>query len=129
MVGAALAYGFGAFEQPEPPTGGPPTVPAQRPMDPSRITVSVLNGTGEAGLAARVADRVEAGGFKLGNVTNAAERERAESVILYVENARSEARHVGRRLRVAQMERAARDDGTAAGDASVVVVVGADRAR
>jgi hypothetical protein len=89
--------------------------------------VSVLNGTTVPGLAAQIGDKVEAGGFKLGNVTNASEQQRAESVVLYVPGGAREARAVGRKLHIEQTEQAEPRDRVLAGSARVIVVVGADQ--
>ena len=79
---SADAAGAGAADD----TGGP--------LDPSMITVAVLNGTDVAGLGAQVADTVESAGFQRGNVDNATEQASAESAVLYANGARSAARQV-----------------------------------
>jgi len=127
ILGAGIAYAVVRGSQPE----APPPVARQgpAPFAPSDVTVSVLNGTTAPGLAARIGDRVESAGFRLGNVTNASEQQRAESVILYMPGADREARIVGRRLRIEQTERADAGDRVLAGTARVVVMVGADQIR
>lgn len=127
ILGAGIAYAVVRGSQPE----APPPVARQGPAQfaPSDVTVSVLNGTTAPGLAARIGDRVESAGFRLGNVTNASEQQRAESVILYMPGADREARIVGRRLRIEQTERADAGDRVLAGTARVVVMVGADQIR
>jgi len=100
---------------------------AQPAIDPSQVTVAVLNGTTVTGLAADVGDAVEGAGYQLGNVTNSLDQERAESVVFYAPGAEVEAEDVGRRLKIAQREQIDPDTQALAGDASVVVVVGADR--
>ena len=104
--------------------GGDDPQPA---IDPSQVTVAVLNGTTVTGLAADVGDTVENAGYQLGNVTNSLDQERAESVVFYAPGAEVEAEDVGRRLKIAQREQIDPDTQGLAGDASVVVVVGADR--
>ncbi|MGI8945394.1 MAG: LytR C-terminal domain-containing protein, partial [Thermoleophilaceae bacterium] len=107
------------------PTAGDPAAGAT--IVPGDVTVAVLNGTSVAGLAAGLGDRLESEGFNLGNITNSADQERAESVVLYATGAEEEARDVGRRLRINQREPIDPETQTRAGDASVVVVVvGAD---
>ena len=96
-------------------------------IDPSQVTVAVLNGTTVTGLAADVGDMVESEGYQLGNVTNSLDQERAESVVFYAPGAEVEAEDVGRRLKIAQREEIDPDTQALAGDASVVVVVGADK--
>ena len=49
-----------------------PGAPGGANVDPSQVTVAVLNGTTVQGLAAQVGEEVRAGGFKLGTIGNAA---------------------------------------------------------
>jgi hypothetical protein len=109
--------------------GGAPsgTDDSQPAIDPAQVTVAVLNGTTVTGLAADVGDTVEKEGYQLGNVTNSLDRERAESVVFYAPGAEAEAKDVSRRLRITQREEIDPDTQALAGDASVVVVVGADK--
>ncbi len=100
---------------------------AQPAIDPSQVTVAVLNGTTVTGLAADVGDTVEQEGYQLGNVTNSLDQERAESVVFYAPGAEAEAMDVSRRLQITQREEIDPDTQALAGDASVVVVVGADK--
>ncbi|MBA3437703.1 MAG: LytR C-terminal domain-containing protein, partial [Thermoleophilaceae bacterium] len=72
-------------------------------------------------------DMVESGGYQLGNVTNSLDQERAESVVFYAPGAEAEAKDVSRELNITQREEIDPDIQALAGDASVVVVVGADR--
>ena len=96
-------------------------------VDPSTVTVSVLNGTTIGGLAADVADEMAAEGFLVGNVDNALDQAKAESVVLYAEGARREAQAVQRVLDIPQAEPVDPDSQQRGGNASVVVVLGADR--
>jgi LytR cell envelope-related transcriptional attenuator len=95
---------------------------------PSSVTVAVLNGTTVPGLAGTVGEEVESHGFDLGTVANTADQEqqRAESVVLYAPGHEREAMAVARRLSIGQ--RQASDPATQelAGDATVVVIAGAD---
>ncbi len=100
---------------------------SQPAVAPAQVTVAVLNGTTVTGLAADVGDTVEKEGYQLGNVTNSLDQERAESVVFYAPGAEAEAKDVGRRLRITQREEIDPDTQALAGDASVVVVVGADK--
>jgi len=103
---------------------------ASAPVDPSTITVSVLNGTTVPGLAAQVGDEIERKGFQLGNVTNSAEQgARAESVVLFSPGNEREAKAVGRRLKISQREEADAESQGLAGDATVIVVAGQDQTR
>jgi hypothetical protein len=101
----------------------------QPAIDPSQVTVAVLNGTTVPGLAATVGDKIAGEGFQLGTVTNNFDQERAESVVLYAPGAEREAAAVSRRLDVSQREPIDPDSQSLAGDASVVVVAGADQNR
>jgi len=100
--------------------------PGKSAINPRTVTVSVLNGTTVGGLAAKLGDRLEAQGFQLGNVTNNTDQQRAESVVLFAVGAEKEAEDVGRRLKIDQREPIDPDSQTRAGDATVVVVTGAD---
>ncbi|HYB26821.1 MAG TPA: LytR C-terminal domain-containing protein [Solirubrobacteraceae bacterium] len=53
-------------------------------VQPSKVTVSVLNGTDLNGLAARVASRLAAEGFREGAITNAANQTQTTSIVAYV---------------------------------------------
>lgn len=132
VVGGAAAFALTRLLE-EPPRPAAAVAPdaggAERPVDPSTVTVSVLNGTSVEGLAARVGDKVEAAGFRKGNVTNATEHERSESAALFQAGAARQARAVARRLGISQIEPMDPASRALAGDASVVVIVGADRAR
>jgi LytR cell envelope-related transcriptional attenuator len=96
-------------------------------IDPSSITVSVLNGTTVPGLAARIGDQIVAKGFKLGNVTNAASQGvRNESVVLFTRGAERDAIAVSKALRIPQREPIDPRSQALGGDAGIVVVTGAD---
>ena len=103
--------------------------PAAPPIDPSTVTVSVLNATQVTGLASRFGQKVSTAGFRLGNVATASQQQRAESVVLYRPGNSRQARVVARRLGISQIEPADAQSATLAGAATVVVVVGADRSR
>jgi len=96
-------------------------------IDPADVTVAVLNGTTVPGLAATVGDKVAGEGFQLGTVTNNLDQEKAESVVLYAPGAESEAADVSRRLDISQREAIDAESQALAGDATVVVVAGADQ--
>ncbi len=101
--------------------------PAAPPVDPSTVTVSVLNATQVTGLASRFGQKVSVAGFRLGNVATASQQQRAESVVLYRPGASRQARAVARRLGISQIEPADAQSGALAGAATVIVVVGADK--
>lgn len=105
--------------------------PAKReraPIDPSTVTVAVLNGTSIPGLAQQTADIVEQAGFRPGNIANSTQAS-AESAALFAEGARPAARQVGRELDISQVEPIDPEMQALAGDADVVVLVGADRSQ
>lgn len=133
VIGGGIAFGIAQLGGGDSATGGDeqaspgsPEDPAA-PINPTTVTVSVLNGTTVPGLAAQIGDDVEAGGFQRGNVANAIDQQRAESVVLFREGAEREARLVARRLQISQIEPVDPESQALAGNASVVVVVGADR--
>ncbi len=99
----------------------------QAPVNPSTVTVSVLNGTTVPGLAAQIGDEVESAGFQRGNVANALDQQRTTSVVLYAEGADREAKLVARRLGISTVEPVDPDSQALGGNASVVVIVGADQ--
>jgi LytR cell envelope-related transcriptional attenuator len=125
--GGAPAAGGGASSGGEQPSGdeGQTQQPA---IDPGDVTVAVLNGTTVPGLALQVSNRVSAKGFKIGTVANTADQQqqRAESVVLYSPGHRDEAKAVSRRLSIPQRQRIDPGSQQLAGDATVVVIAGAD---
>jgi hypothetical protein len=98
---------------------------------PGEVTVAVLNGTTVPGLAKQVGDQVESHGFRLGTVANTADQEqqRAESVVLFAPGHQREARAVNKRLGIGQREPIDQASQDLAGDATVVVIAGADLAQ
>jgi hypothetical protein len=96
-------------------------------VKPANVRVAVLNGTLVPGLAAQIGDRVERFGFQLGTVANGPNQQRPESVVLYSPGHRREAVVVSRRLGISQRERVDPQSQALAGDATVVVIAGADR--
>lgn len=103
----------------------------KRAIVPGNVTVAVLNGTTVPGLAKQVGDEVEARGFRLGTVANTPDQEqqRAESVVLYAPGHEREAKAVNSRLGIGQRERIDPGSQELAGDATVVVIAGADLAQ
>jgi hypothetical protein len=95
---------------------------------PGKVTVAVLNGTTVPGLAKQVGDEVESHGFRLGTVANTADQDqqRAESVVLFAPGHVREARAVNKRLGIGQREPIDAASQELAGDATVVVIAGAD---
>ena len=141
VVGALIVLGAGAFAiglvggRDAPTTGDRTELSTRSTAEgstradaPSSVTFSVLNGTNVDGLGKQFADKLEAGGYVRGNVTNASEQ-RAESAVLYAQGAREEALAVGRKVGVGQVRPIDAGSQALAGDATVVVTVGSDKVR
>jgi len=97
--------------------------------NPGNITVAVLNGTTVPGLAATIMDQTEEAGFRAGTVANfLPNQELGESVVQYTPGHERDAAVVSRRLGIAQREAVNPSSQELAGDATVVVLVGADKA-
>ncbi|HVE67878.1 MAG TPA: LytR C-terminal domain-containing protein, partial [Solirubrobacteraceae bacterium] len=122
------------------PAREPNTVaaPAPAPGAPARqqtvprgdVTVAVLNGTTVPGLAAQVGDQLESAGFARGQVTNAADQQRAETTVQFAPDHRAGANEIAGILKVPPPRVRPLDPNTGAiagPDAEVVVTVGADR--
>lgn len=136
IVGAAGAYGVVTLlDEGEPapppvasePTGGASDRGGGEPVDPSAVTVAVLNATSVPGLAAQIGDTIEAAGFERGNVANATDQQAAESAVLYADGEKAAAREVAKELGISQTQPIDPESQSLAGDATVVVVVGADQ--
>lgn len=96
-------------------------------IDPSQVTVAVLNGTTVQGLAAQVADEASAGGFTPGTTGNAARVDQSESEVLYRPGQARAARAVANRLGIDKTGPVDSVNQEIAGSFDVVVLVGADR--
>ncbi|MFL5826757.1 MAG: LytR C-terminal domain-containing protein [Thermoleophilaceae bacterium] len=99
-------------------------------VNPANIRVSVLNGTSVTGQASKLADQLENKGYQRGTVANATgnQGQRAESVVEYSDGNQAAARAVGRELGITQVEKADPATQQLAGDAQVIVILGADKA-
>jgi hypothetical protein len=142
VVGGAAAFGISQLAENEAPKpkdesaqGGGSEGTAKKEkkrgaaVNPADVTVSVLNGTTVPGLARGYGDRVEHDGFQLGNVTNFTDQARAESVVLFADGHERDAEAVGRKLGIAQREPVDPQTRILGGDATVVVIIGQDKAR
>jgi hypothetical protein len=113
------------------PAKAPPSGQKNSPtVNRGDVTVSVLNGTTVPGLAAQVADQVAGGGFARGQVTNAADQQRAETTVQYAPGQKAAAEEVATLIKISKSKVTALDANTqaiAGPDAEVVVTVGADR--
>jgi hypothetical protein len=98
-------------------------------VNPSGVTVAVLNGTTIAGLAALVGEEARGEGFTLGTVTNAAQTNQAKSEVLYRNGQKNAATAVARRLNIGATKPVDPLSADLAGSFDVVVLVGADRSQ
>jgi hypothetical protein len=98
-------------------------------VKPGNVTVAVLNGTTVPGLAATLADQVTAAGFRAGTIANFGPNQQlAESVVQYASGHEREAAAVSRKLGIGQRETATGESKELAGDATVIVIAGGDKA-
>jgi LytR cell envelope-related transcriptional attenuator len=97
-------------------------------VEPGNVTVAVLNGTTVPGLAATLRDQIAAAGFKKGIINDFSDQQLAESVVQYAPGHQGEANAVSRRLGISQSEPVTADSRALAGDATVIVIAGADKA-
>jgi LytR cell envelope-related transcriptional attenuator len=147
ILGGAAAFGINELSKDgdtTPPAANNSSAPAAESGDsgneepkkkraavvPGNVTVAVLNGTTVPGLAKQVGDQVESHGFQLGTVANTADQDqqRAESVVLFAPGHKNEAIAVSRRLSLGQRQPIDPASQELAGDATVVVIAGADLA-
>jgi hypothetical protein len=96
-------------------------------VDPSQLTVAVLNGTTVQGLAAKVGEEVRAGSFKLGTIGNAARIDQTASQVLYRDGQARAARAVANRLGIDKTAPVDSVNEEIAGSFDVIVLVGSDR--
>jgi LytR cell envelope-related transcriptional attenuator len=97
-------------------------------VDPGNVTVAVLNATTVPGLAAALRDQIAAAGFKKGMVNVFSDQQLTESVVQYAPGHQAEAKAVSRRLDISQLEPITANSRALAGDATVIVIAGADKA-
>jgi hypothetical protein len=97
-------------------------------VKPGNVTVAVLNGTTVPGLAAALRDQIAAAGFKKGMINEFSDQQLAASVVQYVPGHQAEAQAIGRRFGISQREPVTADSRALAGDATVIVIAGADKA-
>jgi hypothetical protein len=98
-------------------------------IDPSKVTVTVVNGTTIPNLARDTAGKLSSIGFQIGNkVTGTGSLAAAESVVQYKPGAETEAKYVAAKLHINQRQPADPDAIAQAGPAQVIVVLGADQA-
>jgi LytR cell envelope-related transcriptional attenuator len=97
-------------------------------VKPGTVTVAVLNGTTVNGLAAALRDQIAAAGFKKGTINVFSDQQLAESVVEYAPGHLAEAKAVGRIVGISQREPVTANSRALAGDATVIVIAGADKA-
>jgi hypothetical protein len=97
-------------------------------VKPGNVTVAVLNGTTVPGLAAALRDQIAAAGFKKGTINDFSDQQLTESVVQYAPGHQAEAKAVSRRVGISQRQPVAADSRALAGDATVIVIAGADKA-
>ena len=86
------------------------------------------DGTTVRGLAAALRDQIAAAGFKKGTINNFSDQQLAESVVQYAPGHQAEAKAVSRRVGISLREPVTADIRALAGDATVIVIAGADKA-
>jgi hypothetical protein len=98
-------------------------------IDPSHVSVSVINGTTTAGLARSVGSKLDHSGFKvLNEVTGVQQGSVAESVVQFRDGHNREAREVADKLSISQIAPADSTNLNQSDNAEVIVVIGDDRA-
>jgi hypothetical protein len=117
VVALALSWGWSRF-RPAPSSREPGPLPRM-------VRVQVLNGSGEGGVAARVAGALREGGFQVVEVKNADRGDWFATVVLARRDDTSAARVVARYLGGPPVVRQAWDSDLA----DVTVVIGSDRSR
>ena len=96
-------------------------------VDPSQVTVAVLNGTTVQGLATKISEEARAAGFNVGTVGNAARIDQTKSTVLYRKGQTTAARAVANRLGIRSTGPVDSVNGEIAGSFDAVVVVGTDK--
>jgi hypothetical protein len=99
------------------------------PINRSATVVAVLNGTTQTGLARGVARELEDSGFTISTVGNNPDQARSATIVSYTQGNERAARTVADIVGVGNdaVEPIDRNTAVSAGDARVVVTVGADR--
>jgi hypothetical protein len=122
VLGGAATYGGG--------DNGSPNNPKHKgaAVKPGNVTVAVLNGTTVQGLAAALRDQIAAAGFKKGAINDFSDKQLAESVVEYAPGHQAAAEAVGRRFGINRRQPVTTGSRALAGDATVIVIAGADKA-
>jgi LytR cell envelope-related transcriptional attenuator len=117
----------GSHPKREPPSGDTGRQERQVNVDPSQVTVAVLNGTTVQGLATKISEEAQAAGFNVGTVGNAARIDQTKSTVLYRKGQNAAARAVANRLGIQSTGPVDSVNGEIAGSFDAVVVVGTDK--
>ena len=107
--------------------GGSDRAPRTGAIDPSEVSVAVLNGTAVPGLGAKVGDDVEANGFDLGAVSTISEPF-DQTVVRFEQGHERDARQLAKDLGVGPVQPIDRQVQRLSEGADVVVIAGQDRA-
>jgi hypothetical protein len=115
------------------PTSGNGAAQGKKKKEPTGVSadvraatnVSVLNGTGSNGLAAKIQQQLVAAGYKEGLRDNA--QGGPTTVVYYQEGSRAAARDVARRLRTSDVKPIDPQTLAAGGTAKIVVILGQDQ--
>ncbi len=70
-------------------------------VNPAKVLVTVLNGTDQSGLAARVSNQLVSAGYKKGAVTNAADQTHTTTLVQYLPREKPDGEAVARSLKLA----------------------------
>jgi hypothetical protein len=97
-------------------------------VEPGDVTVAVLNGTTVPGLAAALRDRLVATGFRKGIINDFPDPQLVASVVQYAPGHQAAAQAVGHRFGIGRREPVTAAGRSLAGDATVIVIAGADQA-
>jgi LytR cell envelope-related transcriptional attenuator len=128
VLGVAAAYGVTQL------TGGDGNGLSIEPkrkgaaVKPGDVTVAVLNGTTVPGLAATLRDQIAAAGFKKGLIDVFSDQQLVESSVQYAAGHQAEANAVSRSIGVSRREPVTAESRALAGDATLIVIAGADKA-
>jgi LytR cell envelope-related transcriptional attenuator len=97
-------------------------------VTPATVTVAVLNATTVPGLAAALREQIAAAGFRKGTIDVFSNQQLAESVVEYAPGHQAEAEAVSRTIGISQRQPVTAASRALAGDATVIVIAGADKA-
>jgi hypothetical protein len=130
VVGGGIAYGISQLGSSSSSThaSGNRAAATQAALTPSHITVAVLNATGVPNLARTVGHKLQHDHFQLGNLNNATGGNRSQSVVMFKPGNNKAAGLVARKLHIDSIQPADPQTLARAGDATVIVVVGKDKA-